>query len=185
MTHDAAAPLVRRLADTLELIREGIFCPDEPRLQRWHGTSDFESAVLLLRRSEEAKRPRKNVPAQVSRLLKGSSSDSESSEVLDEDSDSAGSEADGHLADMHALGEAIASDASDGFLYYKHSSRQTVHRAQRPHDDDCLCVRSLSHGSARGARCAAQCDFKSLPFVFQVTRALPWCSSGVFMDFIL
>ncbi|CAE7844219.1 unnamed protein product, partial [Symbiodinium necroappetens] len=59
--HDAAAPLVRRLADTLELIREGIFCPDEPRLQRWHGTSDFESAVLLLRRGEEAKRPRKNV----------------------------------------------------------------------------------------------------------------------------
>ena len=61
--HDAAAPLVRRLADTVELIREGIFCPDEPRLQRWHGASDFESAVLLLRRGEDAKRLRKSVPA--------------------------------------------------------------------------------------------------------------------------
>ena len=134
--HDAAAPLVRRLADTVELIREGIFCPDEPRLQRWHGASDFESAVLLLRRGEDAKRIRKSVPAQVSRLLEGSSSDSESSEDVDEDSDSAGSEVDGHLADIHVLGETVDSSASDGFVYYKHGARQTVHRAQRHNDDD-------------------------------------------------
>ena len=136
--HDAAAPLVRRLADTVELIREGIFCPDEPRLQRWHGASDFESAVLLLRRGEDAKRLRKSVPAQVSRLLEGSSSDSESSEDVDEDSDSAGSEADGHLADIHVLGEIVDSSASDGFVYYKHGARQTVHRAQRHNDDDAV-----------------------------------------------
>ena len=140
--HDAAAPLVRRLADTVELIREGIFCPDEPRLQRWHGASDFESAVLLLRRGEDAKRLRKSVPAQVSRLLEGSSSDSESSEDVDEDSDSAGSEADGLLADIHVLGEIVDSSASDGFVYYKHGARQTVHRAQRHNDDDAMfsCV---------------------------------------------
>ena len=79
-----------------------------PTAARWHGTSDFESDVLLLRRGEKAKRSCKVVPAQ----------------------------ADGHLADLRILVETIASDAIDGFVYYQHGSMQTEHRTQRPHDDD-------------------------------------------------
>ena len=134
--HDAAAPLILRLDNTLDLIREGIFCPDEPRLQRWHRADDYETALVLLKRGVDGKRPRQSVPAQVTRLLEDSSSDSESSEEPDEESDSAESEVDGHLAELHARGQVVSSCCQDGFVYYKHATRATVHRARRVNDDD-------------------------------------------------
>ena len=57
--HDAAAPLILRL--------------DEPRLQRWHRANDYETALVLLKRGVDGKKPRQSVPAQVNRLLEDSS----------------------------------------------------------------------------------------------------------------
>ncbi|CAE7249545.1 unnamed protein product [Symbiodinium sp. CCMP2592] len=130
--HDAAAPLILRLANTLEMIKEGYFSPDEPRLQRWHG-ADYDSALALLRNGDEPKRIRAE---KVSRLLADSSSDSESSEEPDDDSDSAESELDGQMAEMHAHSETLDSSSQDGYVYYLREARKTVHRARRFNDDD-------------------------------------------------
>ncbi|CAE7793477.1 unnamed protein product [Symbiodinium sp. CCMP2592] len=106
--HDAAAPLIFRLANTLEMIKEGYFSPDEPRLQRWHGAEDYDSALALLRNGGEPKRMRAE---KVGRLLADSSSDSESSEEPDDDSDSAESELDGQMAEIHAHSETLDSSS--------------------------------------------------------------------------
>ncbi|CAE7026714.1 unnamed protein product [Symbiodinium sp. CCMP2592] len=136
--HNAAAPLIQRLFQTLELIHEGLFYPDEPRLQRWYQCEDFDSGVASLRRRDgaEAKRLKTAIPQQVGRLLDNSSSDSQSSEEVVDETGSADSELDGFLAETHALNETVESSSLDGYMYYRHSVRNTVCRARRTNDDD-------------------------------------------------
>ena len=151
--HDAAAPMVDRIALTMAMVRLQLFLPDRPRLQRWNHCSDFESAVPLVGwKAQEPphKRPKAKNPSTVGSLLRCTSSESGSSSSETDSTGSSDEENEVDQAEVHADSNTQVDNFEDGYVYYKHAARCTVHRAVNSNDEDavvfvCGRLASMAH----------------------------------------
>ncbi|CAE7223053.1 unnamed protein product [Symbiodinium natans] len=134
--HDAAADILRNIEQVLQIIRAGLFDPDLPRLRRWTGCADFNSALAQLDTKAEpaAKRSKR-----VSALLRSSSSELSSSSSSDDESSGSGKEDDaGQLAASRETCVLNGPAVLDSLHYFRHDARGTIHCAQAVCDDDAV-----------------------------------------------
>ena len=130
-SHDAVAPVAEKVRLLVHLVREKLFNPDAPRLQRWDNCDDFDDAVRKLKLVPKI--PKRSTADHVSELLRSSSSEEETSESGAESTDS---ERDRMQANVAAQKQVEPSNMSDGYIYFQHHTRNTVHRAKRESDED-------------------------------------------------
>ena len=132
--------MAEKIRTLVLVIRENLFNPDQPCLRRWNNCKDYEDA--LKKQKREAKAMKRSNQEHMDDLLRSSSSEgSESSESAIDSSDSEKEKA---QASVGALKNVKESAHDDGFLYFRHLTRNTVHRTKKESDEDvsvCLCGR--------------------------------------------